>query len=141
MLDGAQLGHSAVLARQLHSATVSTKGRIVIGGIVTTIARFLGIELNPLDRVSTHEQLNEVAFEIMNFCKVDAGRLCLIYPRDRLLLLHNIDRTTLLHWANLYWVPCDAEVVQAACLHLLILVTSIVILPPNHPKLSMLTSK
>ena len=28
--------------------------------------------------------------------------------------LPNIDRTTLLHWANLYWVPGDDEVVQPA---------------------------
>jgi len=47
MLGSVQLGHSLFLARQLYSATVSTKGRIVIGGIVTTIARFLGIEPNP----------------------------------------------------------------------------------------------
>jgi len=37
MLDGVQLEPGSFLARQLHSATVSTKGRIVIGRIVTTI--------------------------------------------------------------------------------------------------------
>ena len=36
-------------------ATISTKGRIVIGGIITTIARFLGVEPNPEDRVSGSE--------------------------------------------------------------------------------------
>jgi len=40
------------LAWQLYSVVVSTKGRIVIGGIVITIARFLGVEPNPEDLVS-----------------------------------------------------------------------------------------
>jgi len=44
MLDGVQLNPSLFFARQLYSAAVSTKGRIVISGIVTTIARFLDIE-------------------------------------------------------------------------------------------------
>jgi len=52
MLDGDQLDPGSFLARQLHSAIVSTKGRIVIGGIITTIARFLGVEPNPEDKVS-----------------------------------------------------------------------------------------
>jgi len=45
MIDSVQLDPSLILARQLYSAAVGTKGRIVIGDIVTTIARFLGIEL------------------------------------------------------------------------------------------------
>jgi len=40
MLDDFQVNPSSFLARQLYSTTLSTKGRIVIGGIVTTIARF-----------------------------------------------------------------------------------------------------
>ena len=52
------------------------------------------------------------AFEIMNFCKVEAGRLCWIYPRDWRLPLPNVDRTTLLHRGNLYWVLGDDEVVR-----------------------------
>jgi len=48
----------------------------------------------------------------MNFCKVKARRLCWIDPRDRFLSLPNVDCTNLLHRANLYWVPGDAEVVQ-----------------------------
>ena len=82
MLDGVQLDPGSFLARQLHSVAVSTKGRIVIGGIVTTIARFLDIEPNPEDRISGSERLNQAAFEIMNFCKVETRRLCWIYPRD-----------------------------------------------------------
>ena len=76
MLDDVQLGPSLFLARQFYSAAASTKGRIVIGGIMTTIARFLGFEPNIEDRVSRSNWLDQAAFEIMNFCKVEAGRLC-----------------------------------------------------------------
>jgi len=55
MLDGAQLNPSSFLAKQLYSAGTSIKGRIVIGGIVTTIARFLSIKPNPENRVSGSE--------------------------------------------------------------------------------------
>jgi len=47
MFDGIHLDLGLFLARQLHSAIVSPKGRILIGGIVTAIARFSGIEPNP----------------------------------------------------------------------------------------------
>jgi len=112
MLDGVKLDPDSFLARQLYSTAVTTKGKIVIGGIVTTITRFLDIEPNPRDRVFEFERFDQAAFEIMNSCKVEAGRLCQIYPGNRLLPLPNVDRTTLLHWANLYWVPCDAKVVR-----------------------------
>ena len=97
MLESVQLDPGSFLARQLHSAAVSTKGRIVIDGIITIIAKFLGAEPNPEDRVSGSERLDQADFEIMNFCKVEAGRLCWIYPGDRLLPLPNVDRTTILH--------------------------------------------
>jgi len=42
---------------------------------VTTIARFLDIEPNPEDRVFGSEQLDQAAFEIMNFYKIEAGYL------------------------------------------------------------------
>jgi len=35
-------------------------------------------------------------------------------PWDQLLPFPNVDWTTLLHQANLYWVPDDVEVVQPA---------------------------
>jgi len=69
-----------VLARQLHSAVTSAKGRIVIGGIITSIARFLGIEPNSNDRVRGSERFDKVVFELMGFCQVEAGRFCWIYP-------------------------------------------------------------
>jgi len=114
MLDGGQLDPSSFLARQLYSAAVSTKGRIVISGIITTIARFLGVEPNPEDRVPRSERLDQATFEIMNFFKVEAGCLCWLYPRDWLFLLPNVDRTTLLHRGNLYWLPGDEEVIRPA---------------------------
>ena len=73
MLDGDQLDPNSFLARQLYSATISTKGRIVIGGIMATIARILGIEPNPEDRISGSEWLDRASFEIMNFSKVETG--------------------------------------------------------------------
>jgi len=76
MLDGVQLDPGSFLARRLHSAAVNAKGVILIGGIMTTIARYLGVEPNPENRVSGSERLDQVAFEIMNFCKVEVGRLC-----------------------------------------------------------------
>jgi len=94
----------------LYSATATTKGRIVIGGIITTIARFLGVEPNPEDTTSMSEWLDQAAFEIINFCKVEAGCFCWSYPEDRLLPLPNVNQTTLLDWTNIYWVPSDAKV-------------------------------
>jgi len=76
MQDGDQLDPSSFLSRQLHSSAISTKGRIVIGGIITTIARFLKVEPNPEDRIFGSEQLVQATFEVMNFCKVKAGHLC-----------------------------------------------------------------
>ena len=97
MLDGAQLDLGSFLARQLHSTALSTKERIDIGGIVTTTARFLGVEPNPKDRVSGSEWLDQAAFEIMNLCKFETGCLCWIYLMNQFLLLPNVDCTTLLH--------------------------------------------
>jgi len=76
MLYGVQLDPDSFLARQLNSAAVSIKGRLVIGGIMTTIARFLGIEPKLEDRVFEFERLEQATFKIMNFSKVEARRLC-----------------------------------------------------------------
>jgi len=111
MLDGVQLDLSSFLARKLYSDAISTKGRIVIGGIVTTIAGYLGIDPNPEDRVFGFERLDR------DFCKVNARCLCWIYPGDLLFPLSSVDQTTLLHWANLYWVSGDNEVIQLAPHH------------------------
>ena len=76
MLDGVQTDPRAFLARQLYSVTVSTKGRIVISGIISTIAIFLGVKPNPKDRVSGSERLDQATFELINICKVEAAHLC-----------------------------------------------------------------
>ena len=46
MMDDACVDPRAFLARQLFSASTNTKGRIVIGGIITSIARFLNVKSN-----------------------------------------------------------------------------------------------
>jgi len=58
---------------------------------VTTIARLLGVEPDLEDRVFRSERLDQAAFEIMNFFKIEADRLCWIYPGDRLLPFSNVD--------------------------------------------------
>jgi len=50
----------------------------------------------------------------MKFGKVEAGYLCWIYPRNQLLPLPNVERTTLLHRAKLSWLPSDADIVLPA---------------------------
>jgi len=85
------------LARQLHSVVISTKCRIVIGGIATTIPRFFAVGPNPESRVSGSEPLDQATFKLMNFYKLEPGCLRWISLEDRLLLLPNFNRTTLLH--------------------------------------------
>jgi len=99
----------------LYSAGTSTKGRIVIGGIITSITRFLEIEPNPNDdRVNGSEQLDTAAFELMGFCHVEAGKLCWIYPGGQLVPFPNIERTTLQQYQNLSYLPGDEELARPA---------------------------
>jgi len=63
----------ALFARQLHSAATSTKGQIVIGGFVVTIARFFNVIPDDDDRVAGSDHLNKSSFEFINFCKVEAS--------------------------------------------------------------------
>jgi len=78
MLDGVQLDPGVLLASKLYGIAFSTKGRIVISGIVTSITRVLGVEHNPEDRVFDSEWLDQPAFEIMDFCKAEPRHLCWI---------------------------------------------------------------
>ena len=103
MLEGERIDPGSFLARQLYSAPTRTKG------IITSIARFLGIEANPDDRVRGPEWLDKVAFELMGFGQVKAGRVCCIYRRGRLMPLPNIERTSLQHRHNLLYLPGDEE--------------------------------
>ena len=76
MLQGDWLDPSSFLANQLHSAATSSAQRIVNGGLITPIARYVGVEPNLDDRVPGSEQLNLTAFEQMKFYKVEVGRIC-----------------------------------------------------------------
>ena len=91
------------LVNQLYSAATSSEHRIVIEGLITLIARLVGVEPNPDDKAAGSKRLNLAAFEQMKFCKVDGGRICQIYPGNQLIHLLNVDRTTLLNRANLYF--------------------------------------
>ena len=55
-----------------------------------------------------------IEFELMGFCRVEAGRLCWIYPGGRLMPLPNIERTNLRHHNNLSYLPNDEELVPPA---------------------------
>ena len=114
MLEGECLDSGSFLACQLYSAAICTKGRIVSGGIITSIARFLGIEPNSNDKVRGSERLDKAAFELMVFCQVEAVRLCWIYPRGQLMPLPNIKRTTLQHQHNLLYLPGNEELAGLA---------------------------
>jgi len=114
MMNGEWIDTASLLARQLYSVAISTASRKFIGGFVTSIFRSLEVEPNLEDRVFGSKRLDKAAFEQVNFCKVEDGRLCWIYPGDQLMLLCNVECTTLLHRANLHWVPSYAEVVHLA---------------------------
>jgi len=83
-------------------------------GLVTPIARSVRIELNLDDRVPDSERLNLAAFKQIKFCEVEAGDFCWIYPGNRLMALLNVERTTILNRANLYFLQGDEELTQPA---------------------------
>jgi len=62
MMGGVRIDLGSFLACQLFSATTNTKGRIVIGGVMTSIARFFGAERNLDDQVSRFERLEKAVF-------------------------------------------------------------------------------
>ena len=90
----------------------SSAQRIVIVGLITPIARSIGIEPNPNDRVPSSERLKLIIFEQMKFCNVEAGCGCWIYLENQLMPLPNIDCITLLSLANLYFLASDKELAQ-----------------------------
>ena len=63
MLQDNRLYLDSFLVSQLHSAGTSSTQRIVIGGLITPIARFVGIDPNLDDRVAGSKRLNLAAFE------------------------------------------------------------------------------
>jgi len=75
MLQGDWLDPGSSLVNQLHSATTSSAQRIMIGGLITPITRYVGIELNPDDKVPGSKRPNFAAFEQMKFYKVEAEHI------------------------------------------------------------------
>ena len=84
----------------------------MIGGLITPIARSVGINPSPNDRVLGSEQLNLATFEQMKFYKIEVGHVCWIYPGNRLMPLPNVYYTTLLNRANLYFLLDDEELAR-----------------------------
>ena len=83
-----------------------------MGCLITPIASSIGVEANPNDGVSEFKRLALATFEQMKFCNVDSTQMCWIYPKNRLILLPNIDQTTLLNLHNLSCLPGDEELVH-----------------------------
>ena len=50
----------------------------------------------------------------MDFCQVEAGRLCWIYPGGRLIPLPNVERITLQNRNNFLYLSDDEEFVHLA---------------------------
>ena len=70
MLEGNRIDSRSFLVNQLYSAATSSTHRIVIVGLITAIARLVGVEPKPNDRVVGLERLNLAIFEQMKFCGV-----------------------------------------------------------------------
>ena len=111
MLQGTPISPGSFFANQLLSAADNSTKMIVIGGLITPIARSIGIEPNPDYNVSGSEKMALRAFDQMKFCVMEEGRICCICTRKRLLPLPNVNRTTLLKLDNLSFIPDDEELV------------------------------
>jgi len=61
--------------QMLRAATGSAK-RIVVGGLITPIARSVGIKPNHDDKMLSSERLALTTFEQMKFCAIEGGRIC-----------------------------------------------------------------
>ena len=83
--------------------------RIVIGGLIAPFARLVSVEMITNDRVAGLERLNLAGFEQRKLFRVDVGCICWIYPGNRLMPLLNVDCTSLLNQANLYFLPGDED--------------------------------
>ena len=76
MLEDDRTDVGSFFVNQSYSAATSPAHRIVIGGLITSVVKIVGVEPNPDDRVAGSEQLNLAAFEQMKFCRVDGGCIC-----------------------------------------------------------------
>ena len=66
----------------MYSVATNSTHKIIIGGLVTRIARLVKFESDPDDRVADSKRLNLAAFEQMKFFMVDGGCIHWIYPGD-----------------------------------------------------------
>ena len=96
-----------------------------IGLSLRALLPLVGVKSHPNDRVTGSKRLHLAAFEQIKFCKVDGGRICWIYPGNRLISLSNVDRTSLLNRVNLYFLLGYDELVRPAQPP-----------PPTHPRVS-----
>ena len=96
-----------------------------LGGLINPIARLVGLEPNPNDRVACSERLNLATFEQIKFYKVDGGRIYWIYPGNWLMPFPSVDHTSPLNRANLYFLSSNEELAQPTPPP-----------PPPHPKAS-----
>ena len=55
------------MALQVYSAATSVVDKIVIRGLITSIARSLGVDAHLEDRLSGSERFDKVDFELINF--------------------------------------------------------------------------
>jgi len=70
MLEGGRIDPGLFLVNQFYIATTSSTQRIVIGGLITPIARLVGVKSSTDDRVAGSERLNLAAFEQMKFARL-----------------------------------------------------------------------
>jgi len=75
IMNGDWIDLRSFLAHQLYIAVASNVGKMATAGLITFIARSLGVELNPDDKVSRFEGLNKAAFQQMKFCKIETGHI------------------------------------------------------------------
>jgi len=114
MLNGNRLDMVTFFSSQLYSATISTLGRIIIGGLITPSARLVTVDSTLEERVIGYERLKMDAFEQMKVCKVGVGQVRWIYSENHLIPLPNVECTTLQNQAILWFLPGDDEVVHPA---------------------------
>jgi len=66
------------------------------------------------DRVCGFERLDKASFALMSFRKVEAGKLCSIFPRGKAYASSNVERTTLQNQNNLLYLPGNEYLVRPA---------------------------
>ena len=58
---------------------IAPRVRLLLGVFIMTTAQFFNIIPEDDDRVPGSERLDKASFELMSFCKLEAGRLCWFY--------------------------------------------------------------